>query len=399
LSRAERHAGTFEIRPPSQGRMKRLLIWTVISACLLGLGPVVLAQDQSAADRAARRTAERLEREQERAARLQQQADERARRTEERFQRRLDRQFDSGDGAHILLGQDYDLPEGSTTTENVIVFGGTATINGHVDSDVVVVGGSMRLGPKSAVKGDVTVVGGSLDRDPAAQVAGDVHVAHVSVPWSWGWTWPIGFPGVSRFWWDGAALAFTVGRFALVLFLSILLVTVAPRRTSSIAARLVTGPGISSVAGFAGEILFAPALACLAVLLVITIVGIPLLAGLPLVAGAFALTWVAGYATVAGLLGARLRGGDWYEYGIRPVDVFIGSCVLSIVTFVGQVMMFSPAWMAPFAVMVRGTGWTIEYIAWTVGLGAALIAWLRPGGFNPGSAPPVLPPLPSPSAL
>jgi len=377
--------------------MKRLLIWTVTSACLLGFAPGVLAQDESAADRAASRAAERLEREQERAARLQQQADERARREEERVQRRLDRQFDNDDGAHILLGQDYDLPEGSTATENVIVFGGTATINGQAESDVVVVGGSIRLGPKSVVKGDVSVVGGSLDRDPAARVDGNVHVAHVSVPWSWGWTWPIAFPGVRRLWWEGAALAFTVGRFALVLFLSVLLVTVAPRRTSSIAARLVTGPGISSLAGVAGEILFAPALVCLAILLVITIVGIPLLAGLPLVAGAFALTWVAGYATVAGLVGARLRGADWYVHGIRPVDVFIGSCVLSIITLVGQVMMFSPAWMSPFAVMVRGTGWMIEYVAWTVGLGAALIAWLRPGGFNPGSVPPVLPPLPSPT--
>jgi hypothetical protein len=152
------------------------------------------------------------------------------------------------------------------------------------------------------------------------------------------------------------------------------------------------------VAGFAGEILFGPALACLAVLLIITIVGIPLLAGLPLVIGAFALTWLAGYTVVAGVLGARLRGADWYLHGVRPVDVFIGSCILSSVTLVGQVLMLGGGWLAPFAIFVRGTGWTIEYLAWTVGLGAALMAWLRRGnGFNPGSVAPVVPPLPSPS--
>jgi len=39
----------------------------------------------------------------------------------------------------------------------------------------------------------------------------------------------------------------------------------------------------------------------------------------------------------------------------------------------------------------------VEYVAWTIGLGAALTAWLRPGGFTRGSVPPVVPPLPSPS--
>jgi hypothetical protein len=152
------------------------------------------------------------------------------------------------------------------------------------------------------------------------------------------------------------------------------------------------------VAGVTGEILFAPALVCLAILLIITIVGIPLLAALPLIVGVFALTWLAGYAVVAGLLGARLRGADWFVNGIRPIDVFIGSCILSSVTLVGQVLMLSPGWFAPLALLVRGTGWTIEYIAWTIGLGAALLAWWRPGnGFNPGSVPPVVPPLPSPS--
>jgi len=293
-----------------------------------------------------------------------------------------------------VLGQDYELPEGNTATETIVILGGRATIDGHAEHDVVVVGGSARLGPKSVVDGDVSVVGGRLDRDPASRIAGDVHVAHVSVPWSWDWNWPAALPA---FWWDGAALAFTIGRFALFLLLSMLLAAVAPRWTSSIASRIVTGPGVSTVAGFAGEILFAPALACLAVLLVITLVGIPLLAGLPLLVGAFGLTWVTGYATVAGLLGARLRGTDWYMRGIRPVDVFIGSCLLSSVTFVGQVLMLSPGWLAPFAVMVRGTGWMVEYVAWTLGLGAALIAWLRPGGFNPGSVPPVIPSLPPPS--
>lgn len=379
--------------------MKRLLIWTFASVCLLGFVPHATAQDDSPADRAARRAEERAERDRERAERAQQRAEERARREQERAERRLDRQFDNDNGAHVLFWQDYELPEGSTTMENVVVLGGNATINGHAEDDVVVVGGSLKLGPKAVVDGDVSVVGGELSRDPAAQVDGDVHVARISVPWSWGWAWgwPIGMPTIGRTWWQGAALAFTIGRFVVVLLLSMILVAVSPRWAASIAARLVTSPGVSVVAGFASEILFAPALICLGIALIITIVGIPLLATLPVLVALFALTWVAGYAVVAGLLGARLRGTDWYVHGIRPVDVFIGSSILSCITLVGQVLMLSAGWLAPFALLVRGTGWMIEYVAWTVGLGAALLAWLRPNGFNPGSVPPVVPPLPSPS--
>ena len=365
--------------------MNRLLIWTVLTGCLFGLPPGALAQDGSRADRAARRAAERAERDQERAARAQQRAEQRARRND--------------GGAHILLGQDFELGEGATSPEKVIVLGGSATINGHVEDDLVVVGGSIHLGPTSIVDGDVSVVGGELDRDAAAQVDGDVHVAHVSLPWNWNWAWglPVGLPSIGRLWWQGAALAFTIGRIVLILLLSMMLVAVAPRRIASIAAQFVSAPGVSTVCGFGAEILFAPALICVAVVMIITIVGIPLLAALPLLVAAFALMWVAGYAAVAGVLGARLRGTDWYLHGVRPIDVFLGSIVLSSLTIVGQVLLLSGGWLAPLAFVVRSTGWFIEYMAWTMGLGAALVAWLRPGGFNPGSIPPVVPPLPSPS--
>src|SRR5436190_1991338 len=173
---------------------------------------------------------------------------------------------------------------------------------------------------------------------------------------NWAWGLPIGIPTIGRLWWQGAALAFTIGRFVVILLLSLILVTVAPRWTGSIAARFVSAPGVSAVAGFGAEILFAPALICLAVVMIITIVGIPLLAALPLLIAGFALTWVAGYAAVAGLLGARLRGSDWYVHGVRPIDVFLGSLILSSLTLVGQVLLLSGGWLAPFAFLVRGTG-------------------------------------------
>jgi hypothetical protein len=379
--------------------MKRLLHLCLFFAAVVLLMPLVApAQEATWPERQAERAAERAERARERAERARDRAIERAQRVQQRVEDRIERHFDGRDEAHILFGRDYRLAEGSTASEKVVVFGGDATIDGHVEDDVVVVGGTLRLGPTSIVDGDVSVVGGGLDRDAAAQVRGDVDIAHISLPdWNWAGTWPGRWPPVGRFWWEGAALAFTIGRFVVVLLLSMLLVSVAPGWTTSIATRLSNGPGGSAIAGFATQILFGPALIILTIALVITIIGIPLLAGLPVLIALFALLWVTGYATVAGLLGSRLRGVDWYTHGLGAVDVFIGSCILSGLTLFGQVLMISDGWMSPLALMVRGTGWTIEYIAWTIGLGAAVLAWRRPGGFDSRTMPPVVPPLPTPS--
>lgn len=84
--------------------------------------------------------------------------------------------------------------------------------------------------------------------------------------------------------------------------------------------------------------------------------------------------------------------------GLRPLDVVLGSFMLSSLTIFGQLLMMGTNWLGPIALLVRGTGWTIEYIAWTIGLGAALTAWLRPSGFDTrGAVPPVVPPMPTPS--
>ena len=388
--------------------MKRLLPQLMLSAVvfLTAAEPAAATQDESWVERQADRAAERAERVAERAERagervaqrverVQERAEERIERAREGIERRVDWQLKSMDGARILIGKDYTLPEGSTASESIIVVGGDATIDGTAENDVLMVGGRLRIGPTAVIQGDVATIGGRLDLDPSARIEGDVNTARIGWPdWSWrGWS---DLPDIGGIWWEGAAFAFTIGRFVLVLLLSILLVAVAPRRTGSIAARLSTGPVVSAMAGFAAEIFFAPALILLAVALIITIVGIPLLAGLPFLIAAFGLLWIAGYATVAGVLGARLRGRDWYVGGLRPLDVVVGSLVLSSVSMFGQMLLMS-SWPGPFAMLVRGTGWTIEYLAWTIGLGAALTAWMRPRGFGARSAPPVIPPLPTPS--
>jgi hypothetical protein len=380
--------------------MRRLLHPIVLMAVVFLAVPLpATAQSETWADRQSERAERTLERAAERAERTGDRIEERAEWLQERVERRLDRGFGSSRGARILIGKSFTLPEGAHAPEGIVVVGGDATIDGTADGDVLVVGGRLRVGPKAIIRGDVATFGGELDRDPGARIDGEVDTAHVYWP---DWNWVVNFPELSPIWWEGAAFAFTIGRFVLVMFLSILLVAIAPRWTGSIASRLSSGPVGSAAAGFVAEILFAPALLFLSIALIITIVGIPLvLAGLPLLVAAFGLLWVAGYAAVAGVLGARLRGSDWYVNGLGAFDVVLGSFMLSGITLLGQVLMMTSDWLGPLPMLVRGTGWTIEYLAWTIGLGAALTAWRRTHGFDTRSVPPVVPslPTPSPSAL
>jgi hypothetical protein len=67
---------------------------------------------------------------------------------------------DGHDGVRFRMMRNYYLAADATATEPIVVVGGDATIDGHADDDVVVIGGTLRLGPKAVVGGDVVTVGG-----------------------------------------------------------------------------------------------------------------------------------------------------------------------------------------------------------------------------------------------
>ena len=45
--------------------------------------------------------------------------------------------------------------------------------------------------------------------------------------------------------------------------------------------------------------------------------------------------------------------------------------LLGLVTFLGHLLTLGPAWLMPMAIVTVLCGLTIEYVAWTIGLGAA----------------------------
>jgi hypothetical protein len=265
------------------------------------------------------------------------------------------------DGVHLRILKSYSLPEGATASEPVVVLGGSARIDGHAEDDVVVIGGSLNLGPKAVVDGNVVTVGGSLVRDPGATVAGTIDEA--AIPWP-----AIGFePWDSDAWWPTVALWSAILRLSFILVLATLLTLAAPRWIGHIAGRPAATSGLL---GAVTEVLFVPALVMLVVMLVVSIIGIPLLAAIPFLLAAFGVIWVAGFTGVSARLGRALRGRS--DAAVSVGDVLVGYAAIVSVTLAAHVIAAWLGWLSPLAGPMRFAGMAIEYVAWTIGLGAAI---------------------------
>jgi len=269
-------------------------------------------------------------------------------------------------GARILVCRDYHLAAGEAVHGPVIVIGGTATIDGHADDDVVVLGGRARLGPQAVVDGEVVTVGGEADVNPLAKVHGGVDETVVRFPdidgnWS----------PVSRGWLAGLAFAVTVFRLLIVLVVASLLTLVAPGWVRRISWRASEGMASAAAIGFACQIAFVPVLVVLVAALAVSIVGIPLIGAMPFLMAAAGLAGTAGFTAVAARIGARVRGTTVEASNALFVDVVIGIAVVSAVTVFARLASFGPFWTTPAAWSISAIGLLIEYVVWTIGIGAA----------------------------
>jgi hypothetical protein len=267
-------------------------------------------------------------------------------------------------GVHLRVLRDYRLAAGATAHEPIVVIGGSATIEGRAEGDVVVVGGTLRVGPDAVVRGSVVVIGGEAIVDPGARVSGGIDEVSVVGP-DFGVVWSL----LGEGWWAVAAFGATLVRLSLALLVALLLTLVAPHWVGAISHR-ATSVGTSALLGLTGQVLFIPALVAISIALLISVVGIPLLAGLPLLVGAAAIVWIAGFAAVAIQAGRRLRAG-----GADPspvLDLITGFLAIMAITILAHVIALGPSWMREMAFVTGIVGLIVEYLVWTIGLGAAI---------------------------
>jgi hypothetical protein len=271
------------------------------------------------------------------------------------------------DGVHLRILRDYHLESGATASEPVVVVGGSATIDGHVTDDVVVIGGELTLGPTAVVDGDVFTAGKEPRIDPAAKVRGKIDRAVFSIPGvDVGWR----SVNIPRGWWSFASLGAMVMRLGMVLTISLLLTLIAPGWIRSMAGR-ASSAGSAGFLGAMAEVLFVPALLAVAIALVISVIGIPLLAAIPFLIAGGAMLWIGGFAAVAVSLGARLRGSRGVESSVPMLDLLTGFLAITGVTIIAHFAALTPS-LGGFGWVLQTAGLVIEYVAWTIGLGAAL---------------------------
>ena len=299
-------------------------------------------------------------------------------------------------GSRVAIGRSIQVARDEEVNDAVVVIGGSLRVDGRVRDGIVVVGGNVDLGPDSDVRGDVVLVGGRLSRADGAQVRGSV--SDVSFG-EWG-SWSLGglylptvdFGDFGRW----ISLLGAVFRVSLLAILMALVLIVARAPVARVGRAAAAEPGRAFLLGLAAEILFLPAVVIASIGLIVTIIGIPLV--VVLVPVAF-LTIFA--ALILGFTGIACRLGEWVEdrLGWRGNNAFLATTIglLLVIgpTFVSRMIGVAPAPLQLGAWALLFTGALIEFIVWTVGLGATLMT-----GFGRWStAPPPVPPVAQPGII
>lgn len=278
-------------------------------------------------------------------------------------------------GARIAFAQDVRIERDEEVTDALVVIGGSATIAGRVRDGVVVVGGDLRLENTADVRGDVVLVGGQLTRDAGSQLVGNVNYVSFG-EWSrrnFAW-WPsVRFGEFGRW----LSLAGTLARLSLLAVLMVMMLIVARAPVARTGRAALAEPVRSFIIGFAAEIFFVPLLVAASIGLAITIIGIPFVAILVPIAIVLLV-----FAFVLGFTALACRLGEWIEdrLGWQPGNAFlataIGFIVLLTPTMLARIVDVSTPDFTALTFALVAIGLAFEFVAWTLGLGAAIITGL-----------------------
>ena len=244
---------------------------------------------------------------------------------------------------------------------NLHVGGGQVIVDGPVAGNAFIGAGSLTLGPNARIEGKLKFRGGELKQDPTAVVVGGVTHSErgmhrhedddVSIGYRFahGWVWSAG-----------------------LIVLAALLAGALPGPSKRLAEELVQHPWHTPLVGF----LALTAIPVAAVLLIITIIGIPIgLLTLVLYAGLlmFGYVWLA--VALGGLLLGRFKAEVAADTAWR-----VGAAALAMIVIALLVRVPYVGGVFKFAALVVGVGMIVS----------ALVRHFQPGeirGPGPGVAP------------
>ena len=284
-------------------------------------------------------------------------------------------QMHRGDLVHI--GGGISVARDEVVDGDAVAIGGSADIDGQVNRDVTVVGGSLNLGPEAVVRGDVAVIGGSLHRQPGARIDGKV--ANVGFGGRFPWNRPPGGPrflSLAPFLRVGGLIG-TLVRVGLLILCALVVVALGGRFVEAIADRAATEPFRSGLAGLLAEVLFVPLVILTVVVLAISIIGIPLLVLVPFGMVLAVVPMLGGFTGVAYQIGRWASGRFGSKTGAYG-SVALGVVVVVGITIIARLLALAGGFL--FGLVIAGPlaaiGGLAEYVAWTIGIGAVLLTWL-----------------------
>jgi len=278
-------------------------------------------------------------------------------------------------GTRLAIGQDVHVERNEEVTDAAVVVGGSLQVDGRVRDGIVVVGGDLRLTATADVRGDIVLVGGTLTRDEGARHIGSV--SYISFgEWSrrtLGWLPLFDFGDFGRW----LSLAGTFARVSLLAVLMTVMLVIARPAVARSGRAAVAEPVRAGLIGLAAAIFFIPFLIATSIGLAITIVGLPFVVLLVPVAIAIAV-----FSLVLGFTALACRLGEWLEdrLGWQPGNAFlataIGFFLILAPTLAARLLGVGPEALQPFAFGLLMVGLAVEFLAWTVGLGAAIVTGL-----------------------
>lgn len=266
-----------------------------------------------------------------------------------------------------------------TLVGDAMTMNGDVVIAGTVRGSVRAFNGDITLAGSAVVEGDVWSANGRIDRQPGAQVRGRVvsqtpggsqtpgapgtpPPPPAPMPpgrWDRDWTWQ----------WPGMLRTMATGTFIGLIALAAIAGALFPLPIRRVADVLLRFPGESILAGFILWVALPP----LAVILALSIVGIPVVVFLPF---AVLLLGLAGLAGASQLIGDRILGGFQQQHH-TALEAVVGAALIGVLAFI-------PA-----------LGWLAIFAAFTWGIGAVLLIIFRRIRGTPAPAAPSPPSSPS----
>ena len=276
-------------------------------------------------------------------------------------------------GEIVRVGGNARVERDEVVEREVVVVMGSAQIDGEVEREVTVVMGSLTLGPEAIVHGDVNVIGGTLNRSPTARIGGSVNnVGLGNTSWGGG---DFGDALRDRFLFRVGGLAGTLLRVTLVLLLALAVVALGPAYVERIADRTAVDPLRAGLIGFFAELLFFPVLVITVVVLAISIIGIPLLVLVPFGIVLALVVLLVGFTGVAYQVGRTLHARFGWSGRGAYASVALGVIVIGALTVLARSAALIGGGFLGFP--LAALGYFVEYVAWTIGFGAAILVWLH----------------------